>query len=555
MRKKVLIVGGVAGGASAAARLRRLDEHAEIIIFERDQYISYANCGLPYYIGEVIKDRNMLIVQTAEDMRRRFNIDVRAESEVINISPKDKKVTVKSKTRGTYEESYDYLILSPGTKGFKPDIPGLNSARVLKLRNIPDTDTIKSFIDEKGMKSAVVIGGGFIGVEIAENLIQRGVTVSLVELFPHILAQFDEDMAVLLENELIQNGVNLILNTRVTSVDENKEKLEVTLSTGERISADFVILAAGIIPDTDFLRDSGIELGPRGHIIVNEKMETSIKDIYAIGDAVEVIDFINGKKTAIPLAGPANKQGRIAADNIAGLNSVYKGTQGTSIIKVFNLTAACTGNNEKTLRRVNIPYKTIYVHPHSRASYYPGASPMTLKLMFDDNGKILGAQGIGYDGVDKRIDVIATVMRLRGTVNDLAELELSYAPPYSSAKDPVNIAGFVAQNYLAGLSHLITWNDFEKLNKENYILVDVRTEREYQKGHIEGAINIPVDDLRERLNELNRDKTIVVYCQVGFRGYIADRILSQKGFSVLNITGGYKSKFTKDFGILFNRKG
>jgi len=531
----------VAGGASTAARLRRLDEHAEIIIFERDRYISYANCGLPYYIGDVIKDRDNLIIQTAENMKTRFNIDVRTESEVTGINTKAKTVTVNSKTRGVYEESYDYLVLSPGTRVFKPDIPGIDGKKVLKLRNIPDTDTIRSLVDENGMKSAVVIGGGFIGVEIAENLVQRGVPVSIVELYPHILAQFDEDMAVLLEKELIRNGVNLVLNTSVTAINENHDTVEVKLATGETISTDFVILAAGVVPDTGFIRDSGIELGARGHIIVNERMETNIEGVYAVGDAVEVVDFINGRKTAIPLAGPANKQGRIAADNIAGYDSVYKGTQGTSIIKVFSLVAACTGNNEKTLKRFNIPYNTIYVHPMSHASYYPGASQMTIKLLFDDQGRILGAQAIGSGGVDKRIDVIATVMRFHGTVDDLAELELSYAPPYSSAKDPVNIAGFVAQNCLKGLSHLITWNDFKQLDRNDYILVDVRTESEFRKGHIEGAVNIPVDDLRERLNELDKTKTIVVYCRVGLRGYIADRILSQRGFNVLNITGGYMS--------------
>lgn len=544
MGKKVLIVGGVAGGASAATRFRRLDEQAEIIIFDRDKYISYANCGLPYYIGDVIKDRDDLIVQSAEAMKRRFNIDVRTESEVTGIIPGNKKVTVKSKT-GVYEECYDYLILSPGVKASQPDIPGINSSRVLKLRNISDTEAIKSLIDEKGAKSAVIIGGGFIGVEMAENLVHKDVAVSLLELAPHILARFDEDIAAIVENELIRNGVNLILNTSAVSIEENGEKLEINLSDGEKLDTDFVILAAGIVPDTDFIKGSGIELGRKGHIIVNEKMETNIECIYAVGDAVEVVDFVNGKKTTVPLAGPANKQGRIAADNIAGLNSVYKGAQGTSIIKVFSLTAACTGNNEKTLKELNIPYKAIYVHPVSHASYYPGATQMTLKLLFNEQGEILGAQGTGCEGVDKRIDVIATVMRLHGTVNDLAELELSYAPPYSSAKDPVNMAGFVAQNSLAGLSHLITWDDFAKLNKDDYILVDVRTEWEYRRGHIDGAVNIPVDDLRERLNELDKGKTIVVYCQVGYRGYIADRILTQNGFNSLNITGGFKSELIR----------
>jgi len=538
---KVIIVGGMAGGASAAARLRRLNEHAEIIVLEKDRYISYASCGLPYYIGEVIKDRDDLFVHTPEDMKVRFNIDVRTENEAIRVNTKEKTVTVRSGTRGIYEESYDYLVLSPGARAYRPDIPGIDSDRVLTLKNIPDADAIKSLTDEKGMKSAVIIGGGFIGIETAENLVKRGVAVSVTELFPHILSQFDEDIAVLLERELVRNGVNLFLNTSVTAIEEKEEKLEIVLSTGEKISADFVISAAGVVPDTDFLRDSGIELGPKGHIIVNDRMQTNVENVYAVGDAVEVTDYINGKKTAIPLAGPANKQGRTAADNIAGLDSVYKGTQGTSIIKVFSLTAACTGNNEKMLKRAGIPYKAVYVHPMSHASYYPGATQMTLKLLFDDQGKIFGAQAAGHDGVDKRIDVIATVIRLNGTVNDLAELELSYAPPYSSAKDPVNMAGFVAQNSLAGLSHLITWNEFEQLDKDDYILVDVRTENEYKKGHVDGAINIPVDELRERLHELDRSKTIVVYCRVGYRGYIADRILSQNGFRVLNITGGYKS--------------
>ena len=542
---KVIIVGGMAGGASAAARLRRLNEHAEIIVLEKDRYISYASCGLPYYIGEVIKDRDDLFVHTPEDMKVRFNIDVRTENEVLRVNTKEKTVTVRSGTRGIYEESYDYLVLSPGARAYRPDIPGIDSDRVLTLKNIPDADAIKSLTDEKGMKSAVIIGGGFIGIETAENLVKRGVAVSVTELFPHILSQFDEDIAVLLERELVRNGVNLFLNTSVTAIEEKEEKLEIVLSTGEKISADFVISAAGVVPDTDFLRDSGIELGPKGHIIVNDRMQTNVENVYAVGDAVEVTDYINGKKTAIPLAGPANKQGRTAADNIAGLDPVYKGTQGTSIIKVFSLTAACTGNNEKMLKRAGIPYKAVYVHPMSHASYYPGATQMTLKLLFDDQGKIFGAQAAGHDGVDKRIDVIATVIRLNGTVNDLAELELSYAPPYSSAKDPVNMAGFVAQNSLAGLSHLITWNEFEQLDKDDYILVDVRTENEYKKGHVNGAINIPVDELRERLHELDRSKTIVVYCRVGYRGYIADRILSQNGFRVLNITGGYKSELSK----------
>ncbi|MHB8127638.1 MAG: DsrE/DsrF/DrsH-like family protein [Mobilitalea sp.] len=547
MSKKVLIVGGVAGGASAAARLRRLDETAEIIMFERDEYISFANCGLPYYIGESIKERNKLLVQTPESMKARFNIDVRNNSDVIKVDAQKKTVTVNSKIKGTYEESYDYLILSPGARALRPNIPGISSEKIFTLRNIPDTDRIKSYVDKKGVDSAIVIGGGFVGVEMAENLRERGLNVSLVEAAPHILAPFDFDMVVIPEKELVVNGVRLILGDGVKAFQEIGSQVEVTLSSDTKLSADLVILAIGVAPDTAFLKDSGIEFGPRGHIIVNEKMETNQVGIYAVGDAVEVVDYITKQKTAIPLAGPANKQGRIAADNVAGLNTSFKGSQGTSIIKIFGLTAASTGANERTLQKADIPYKTIYVHPVSHASYYPGAVPMSLKLIFNDEGKVLGAQGIGFDGVDKRIDVIATVIRLNGTVEDLTELELSYAPPFSSAKDPVNMAGFVAQNVLEGRSHLTTWTEVEGMNKEEYTLVDVRSDEEYSNGHIEGAINIPVDSLRERLSELDSNKVIIEYCQVGLRGYVADRILSQHGFKVLNVTGGYKTISSLDY--------
>lgn len=541
MGKKVLIVGGVAGGASAAARLRRLDENAEIIMFERDEYISFANCGLPYYIGETIKERSKLLVQTPEAMEARFKIDVRNNSEVIAVDAANKKVTVNSKEKGTYEESYDYLILSPGGKAIRPNIPGIGSNKIFTLRNIPDTDAVKAYVDKNSTKSAVVIGGGFIGVEMAENLRERGLQVTLVEAVPHILAPFDSDMVVIAEKELEDNGVKLILGDGVKAFEDIDEMVQVTLNSDTKISADMVILAIGVTPDTVFLKESGLEFGPKGHIIVNEKMETNLQGVYAVGDAVEIVDFITKQKSAIPLAGPANKQGRIAADNVAGLNSTYKGTQGTSILKIFGLTAASTGANEKTLQRVNMPYKVIYVHPVSHASYYPGAIPMSLKLIFNDEGKVLGAQGIGYDGVDKRIDVIATSIRFGGTVDDLAELELSYAPPFSSAKDPVNMAGFVAQNVLAGRAHMAPWKDIDKYIGEEYQLVDVRTAMEYSNGHLEGAINIPVDELRDRLGELNKNKTIIEYCQVGLRGYIADSILSQNGFKVVNVTGGYKT--------------
>jgi CoA-disulfide reductase len=547
MSKKVLIVGGVAGGASAAARLRRLDETAEIIMFERDEYISFANCGLPYYIGESINERSKLLVQTPESMKARFNIDVRNHSEVVKINADKKTVTVNSKDKGSYEESYDNLILSPGARAIRPNIPGINSNKILTLRNIPDTDRIKAYVDQENVKSAIVIGGGFVGVEMAENLVERGLKVTLVEAAPHILAPFDYDMAVIAEKELEDNGVSLILKDGVKAFKEVGHQMEVTLSSETKLKTDVVILAIGVSPDTTFLKDSGIELGVRGHILVDNQMKTSVEGIYAVGDAIEVTDFITKQQTAIPLAGPANKQGRIAADNIAGRKSSFEGSQGTSIIKVFGLTAASTGANERTLEKAGIDYKAIQVHPASHATYYPGALPMTLKLIFNAEGKILGAQGVGFTGVDKRIDVIATVIRLGGTVEDLTELELSYAPPFSSAKDPVNMAGFVAQNVLEGRSHIVTWEDVEELDPSEYILVDVRSELEYNNGHVEGAINIPVDDLRGRLSELNPDKTIVEYCQVGLRGYVADRILSQHGFKVLNVTGGYRSACALQF--------
>lgn len=541
MNKKVIIVGGVAGGASTAARLRRLDENAEIIMFERDEYISFANCGLPYYIGETIKERDKLLVQTPESMKDRFNIDVRNNSEVVSIDTNKKTVTVKSKLKGTYEESYDYLVLSPGARAIKPNIEGINSNKIFTLRNIPDTDNIKAYVDKKGTNSAVVIGGGYVGVEMAENLRERGLEVTLVEAAPHILAPFDTDVVLTIEKEVLDNGVKIILNDGVKAFKDYDSYVEVILNSGKKVSADIVILAIGVIPDTSFVKEAGIKLGARGHILVSDRMETSAEGVFAVGDAIEVVDFINKSNTAIALAGPANKQGRIAADNIAGLNSTYKGTQGTSIIKVFGLTGASTGNNERTLTKLGISYKVIFVHPVSHASYYPGALSMTLKLIFNEEGKILGAQGVGYDGVDKRIDVIATVIRLNGTVTDLTELELSYAPPFSSAKDPVNMAGYVAENVLAGRMDVLTADQFMAYDKENVTLVDVRTEIEFDNGHIEGAINIPVDSLRERIYELDKDKEILEYCQVGLRGYVAARILAQKGFKVKNLTGGYKS--------------
>ena len=539
MSNRILIVGGSAGGASAATRLRRLDEHAEIIMFERGDYISFANCGLPYYIGGTIKNRDSLLVQTVDAMKSRFNIDVRIGSEVIDVVTGNKKVTVKSSSEGTYEEAYDYLVLSPGGKPIKPNIPGINSDKVFTLRNIPDTDAIKDFIETKAVSSAVVVGGGFIGAEMAENLKSKGLNVSVVEALPHILAPFDPDIVVTVEKELEKNGVGLVLGDGVKAFIDTGNQINVILSSGKTLTADMVILCIGIAPETDFIKDSGIKLGPKGHIIVNDKMQTNIENVYAVGDAVEVTDFVTGLKTAVPLAGPANRQGRIAADNISGLNSVYKGTQGTLIIKVFELTAAVTGANERTLKQAGINYRKIIIHPSSHASYYPGALPMTLKLIFGEDGKVLGAQCVGYKGVDKRIDVIAAAIRFKGTINDLADLELSYAPPYSSAKDPVNMAGFVAQNVLGMKTNTITWDEVSKLNKDDYILLDVRTKGEFMRGYVEGAVNIPLDSLRDRISELDKTKKIITYCKVGIRGYIAERILVQNGFTVFNVTGGY----------------
>ncbi len=541
MGKKILIVGGVAGGASAAARLRRLDENAEIVMFEKGEYISFANCGLPYYIGETIKEREKLLVQTPEAMNERFKIDVRINSEVVEVDTKNKKVKVNSKDKGEYEERYDYIILSPGASPIKPPIDGIDSSKIFTLRNVPDTDKIKAYVDNKAVKNAVVIGGGYIGVEMAENLKERGLNVALVEAAPHILAPFDSDMVTFAEKELEDNEVGVILNDGVKAFKEDDDGIKVTLASGKCLYADMVVLAIGVKPDVDFLKNSGLEFGPKGHIIVNDKMQTNIENVYAVGDAIEVVDFVNGSKTAIALAGPANKQGRIAADNIFGLNSKYKGTMGTAIIKVFGLTGASTGNNERTLKSKDISYNVIYVHPQSSASYYPGASPMSIKLIFDNEGKILGAQAFGYAGVDKRMDDIAVTIRFGGTIYDLEELELAYAPPYSSAKDPVNMAGFVAENVLTGNMNVILPADIDGRDRGITQLIDVRTIMEYQNGNIDGSLNIEVDDLRNKLDELDRSKEILIYCQVGLRGYIASRILSANGFKVKNLTGGYKT--------------
>ena len=538
--KKVVIIGGVAKGASAAARLRRLDENLEIVIFEKGEYISFANCGLPYYIGDVIEERNNLLVATPQLMKDRFNIAVRTHSEVTNINPTEQKVTIHSTNKGSYEESYDYLVVAPGAKPIPASFGNVASDKVFTMRNMHDTDKIKQAI--QGIQSAIVIGGGYIGVEMAENLIEKNIAVTLVQWDPHILAPFDDDMVVTAESEMRAKGVRLLLGAQATDLKEVENQLELTLASGEQIQGDIVISAIGVLPDTDFLKDSGITLGARGHIITNKHMQTNIPNIYAGGDAVEVVDFVNKQKTAVPLAGPANKHGRVIADNICNIPTEYKDTQGTTVIKGFDLTLAATGNTERLLIKQNIPYRTVIVHPNNHAGYYPGATQISLKLIFNDEGKILGAQALGKDGVEKRIDVIATVLRLGGTIYDLTELELSYAPPFGSAKDPVNFAGYVAENVLTEKSDVIHPRELLTLkNHPNVVVLDVRSSFERAAGKVEGSIHINVNELRDRLNELDQDKEYWIHCAVGIRAYIAERILKQNGFNCKNITGGYKT--------------
>ncbi len=538
--KKVVIVGGVATGASAAARLRRLDEQVEIVLFEKGEYISFANCGLPYYIGDVIQERDKLLVATPALMKDRFQIDVRTQSEVVGVDTTNKKVRVQEKGGKLYEESFDALVLAPGAKPLKPAIPGIESDKILSLRNIKDTDQIKGMTTQS--HSIIVIGGGYIGVELAENLRHIDKKVTLIEAAPHILAPFDEEIVVQAERKLNEKGVHLILNNGVKAFYEEGHQVKVELQDGSFEQADFVVTAIGVTPDTDFLKNSGINLGPKGHILTNEHLETNIKNIYAGGDAVEVIDFISGNQTAIPLAGPANKQGRIIADNLAGIKTSYKNTQGTSVIKVFDLTFAATGNNERQLKKLEIPHHTIIIHPNNHAGYYPGATAITLKLIFDNTGAVLGAQAFGYEGVEKRIDVLATVLRLGGTIYDLTELELSYAPPFGSAKDPVNFAGYVAENILTGKSEEVHPRELKMLqDKPEVVILDVRTLGERKRGKVPHSLHINVNELRDHLGELDKEKEYWIYCAVGVRAYTAERILKQNGFKCKNVTGGYKT--------------
>lgn len=542
MSKKIVIVGGVAGGASAAARLRRLDETSTIVLVERGEYISFANCGLPYYIGETIQDRSKLMVQTVEGMGKRFKLDIRNLSEVISIHREDKTVSIKNlSTEEVYTESYDQLILSPGAKPIVPNIPGLDEAKdVFTLRNIPDTDQIKQYIDQRKPAEAVVVGGGFIGLEMAENLADRGVKVTLIEMANQVMAPLDYEMASIVHTHLKEKGVTLILEDGVKALSNQGKTIE--LSSGKKVSTDMIILSIGVRPENGLAVDAGLDIGERGGIIVNEYMQTSDESIYAIGDAVQIMDYIHQSPAMIPLAGPANRQGRLVADHIYGKNVPYKGTLGTSIAKVFDLTVAATGSNEKKLKQLGLPYQAIHIHPASHAGYYPGAYPIALKLLFNpDNGQIYGAQAVGKDGVDKRMDIIATAIKGNLDVHDLTEIELSYAPPYSSAKDPVNYAGYVASNIMDGQVDTVQWHEIDDLLRAGATLIDVREPAERNAGFIQGSINIPLNDLRDRMHELPKDETLYVSCQVGLRGYLASRILAENGFQVKNLDGGWKT--------------
>jgi len=540
---KLLIVGGVAGGASAAARARRLSEDAEIIVFERGPDVSFANCGLPYYVGGEIAERGKLLITTPERLRARFNLDVRTRSSVEAIDRSAKKIRVRDlASQREYEESYDKLILAPGAAPLRPPIHGIDLPGVFTLRNLHDVDLIKARVD-RGVKQAVVVGAGFIGLELVENFVKRGIATTVVELQDQVLPPFDKEMTTPILQTLSQKEVTVLLGQSAESFEQDTDGLVVGLKSGQRLTAQLVILGVGVRPENKLAVNAGLDVGPRGGIRVNEFLQTSDRDIYAVGDAIEIKDFVSGDPTQVPLAGPANRQGRIAADNLFGRSIGYRGTQGTAIVGVFERTAAMTGASEKSLRRAGRPHRKVYIHPANHAGYYPGAEPMTLKILFDPaTGRLLGAQAVGGAGVDKRIDVLAVAIQAGMTVFDLEEMELAYAPQYGSAKDPVNMAGFVAAGLLRG--------DHPQIDVETVLaapidqrpfLLDVRTPSEFSAGHIAGAVNVPVDDLRSRLNEIPSNREIAVYCQVGQRGYLATRILRQRGFSASNIGGGYKT--------------
>ncbi|MFX0019850.1 MAG: FAD-dependent oxidoreductase [Promethearchaeota archaeon] len=542
--QRVVIIGGVAGGASAAARLRRLREDFEIIVLEKGLYVSFANCGLPYYVGNVIKEREQLELMTPEDFFDRFNIDVRVNHEVLSINKEEKTVNIKNlEIDKEYSLEYDYLILSPGASPIVPPFKGLEEVPSFTLRTIPDSVKIREFAEKNEVKHATIIGGGYIGLEMAENLKERGIRVKIVEMLDQVLAPLDKEMAQFVHQELILNGVCLQLGDAVDSFECDQNKCNYVIpKSGKKVKTDIVILTIGVKPENKLAKDAGLKLGPKGHIVVDENMRTSDPYIFAVGDAVQTKNFVTNEPTAIPLAGPANKQGRIAADNIAGRFSKYKGVLGASVLKVFDLTVSFVGLSEKQLKNTDIKYEKIYVHPNNHAGYYPGATPITLKLLFEvPTGKILGAQAVGGSGTEKRIDVISTVIKFGGTVFDLEELELTYAPPFGSAKDPVNMAGFVGANVIKGDHPIWHWEDLPEIQQNNSFLLDVRTPEEYAVGSIENAVNINDLELRNRLNEIPKDKDIYVFCEVGFRGYLTTRLLVQKGFnSVYNLTGGYK---------------
>lgn len=540
---KVIIVGGVAGGASAAARIRRLDESAQILVLERTGFISYANCGLPYYVGGVITDEEDLTLQTPESFWNRFRVDVRVRHEVTAIHPQEKTVAVRDLVTGkTYEESYDKLILSPGAKPTRPAMPGIENERIFTLRTVEDTLKVHRFLQTNAPKSATVIGGGFIGLEMAENLAELGLEVTLAESADHLLAPLDFDMACAVHTQMESHGVRLLLNTAVTGFEQDGDRIVTKTADGCDLSSDMVLLAIGVTPDTALAKSAGLALGTKDSILVNDRMETSEPDVYAVGDAVEVKHFVTGNKALISLAGPANKQGRIAADNICGGNSVFRGSQGSSVIKLFDMTAAATGINERSAKAAGMDYDRIVLSPASHAGYYPGGMVMTMKVLYEkETQRLLGAQIVGYEGVDKRIDVLATAIRAGMRAADLADLDLAYAPPYSSAKDPVNMAGFMAENIATGKVKQFHHDEVDPLPRDGSVtLLDTRTKAEYAKGAAEGFLNIPVDDLRERLNEIPQNKPVYVMCQSGLRSYLACRILMQNGYDCYNFSGGYR---------------
>ena len=540
--RKIVIVGGVAGGATAAARLRRRDENAQILLFERGAYVSFANCGLPYYIGDVITERDQLLVQTVEGLSQRFNLDIRTLSEVIAIDRRHQLVTIREVQSGkTYEESYDTLLLSPGAQPIVPPITGLTEAKnVFTLRSIPDTDQINQFLDQHRPKTAIVVGGGFIGLEMAENLVQRGIQVTVVELLNQVMAPLDYEMAAIVHQHLRQKGVRLILEDGVASFAQQGR--QVILQSGTSLETDLVVLAIGVRPENTLAVQADLAIGRRGGILVDDSLRTSDEHIYAIGDAIEIKDAFTGMPTQIPLAGPANRQARLVADIICGDKRTYKGALGTAIVKVFDLTVATTGANEKTLRSSKRPYRVVHTHPASHATYYPGGHSMALKLLFHpETGALYGAQGVGHEGVDKRIDVLATAIRGGLTVFDLPDLELAYAPPYSSAKDPVNMLGYVASNLLEGMLKTIQYDEIDAVVAAGGFLIDVRDPEEVAKGSIPGSVNIPLGTLRQRVGDVPKDQPIYITCQVGLRGYLAARILAAQGLTAMNLDGGYKT--------------